>query len=144
MAWETTFVTNVLVVVSALGAQPHQLHAQRARILLMDQLCVYHALQVNGNMNRDLCILCCLILGHMCPSPGLEPIECQTGFYSLGNSTSCLTCPAGYSCLSTANIPVPCSHGEYSLEGNYTCILCEAGYACGDSKSLPRSCDPGM
>lgn len=140
-------VINVLVVNSVLVEQPCLLHALREHTLIMDQLCVCYALQV------FIYVMTCLhtfwnwfvlsYLGHMCPSSGSEPIECQTGFYSLGNATACITCPAGYSCLSSSNIPVACSHGEYSLEGNHTCIQCEAGYSCGDSKSLPRSCDPG-
>ena len=85
-----------------------------------------------------------LIVGHMCPNSGQEPIECPVGFYSVGNTTTCLTCPAGYTCLSTSTIPVACSLGYYSLEGNANCTQCEAGYACEDSKSPPRSCDPGM
>ena len=80
----------------------------------------------------------------MCPNPGQEPIECPEGFYSIGNTTTCLTCPAGYACLSTSVIPVACSHGYYSLEGIVNCTQCEPGYACEDTKTPPRSCDPGM
>ena len=87
--------------------------------------------------------LAIVYLGHMCPNSGQEPIECPMGFFSVGNTTTCLTCPAGYACLSTDTIPVACSHGYYSLEGITNCTQCEAGYFCEDSKSPPRSCDPG-
>ena len=150
MDMEITCVTHVPVVLIALGERPHPLYAQKAHILGMDQPYVHYAPQVKRlhfgctyerlvNLNVIF-----LIVGHMCPNSGQEPIECPVGFYSVGNTTICLTCPAGYTCLSTSTIPVACSLGYYSLEGNANCTQCEAGYACEDSKSPPRSCDPGM
>ena len=126
---------------TALGEQPHPPHALKAPTPVVDQFRVYHALQVRKT--TVLAFISALILGHMCPNSGQEPIECPMGFYSSGNTTTCLTCPAGYACLSTSTIPVACSHGYYSLEGVANCTQCEAGNACEDTKSPPRPCDPG-
>lgn len=59
-----------------------------------------------------------------------SPSLCPAGQYSLGSSTSCRACPAGYACANASAGPVACIPGTYSIGNQSTCTGCPAGYAC--------------
>jgi len=56
---------------------------------------------------------------------------CTPGTYSLSNSGSCTTCPAGTVCPQTSNVPLACNEGFESrgeapndVYGNFACHQC--------------------
>ena len=59
-----------------------------------------------------------------------SPSPCSAGSYSLGSSTSCTACPAGYQCPNASATPEACGAGTYSLGSQTVCTGCPAGQAC--------------
>ena len=59
-----------------------------------------------------------------------SPSPCSAGSYSLGSSTSCTACPAGYQCPNASATPEACGAGTYSLGSQTACTGCPAGQAC--------------
>ena len=70
------------------------------------------------------------IVGKACPVASESPLDCVTGHYSLGNSTSCLPCPSGHMCPFADRLPEECPPGHYSTAKSMLCLKCGKGYAC--------------
>ena len=55
-------------------------------------------------------------------------IECSTGYYSAGNTSSCSKCDAGQICPNTDGTDIEdCEPGTYSLSGAVVCTDCLPG-----------------
>lgn len=52
----------------------------------------------NGTYSNETRSVRCKICpaGFACPNPDQSPVECSSGYYSLGGTTKCLICPAGH------------------------------------------------
>ena len=82
--------------------------------------------------------------GSQCVDPSSSPVQCQSGEYSLGGSTSCTQCPGGYECSSLDAPPVACPPGEFATPGSVSCGLCDLGYFCPTNATVERfACSPG-
>lgn len=85
------------------------------------------------------CIIC--PVGKYCLFPELDPVNCPSGYYSLGGEPRCSICPAGFSCSSTSSLPSKCSSGYWSDPGSVSCLPCPSNYECINGRKFrcPRS-----
>lgn len=50
--------------------------------------------------------------------------------FSLGNSSRCQVCPAGFSCFDPTTLPIACLPGTFAAAGAVDCTPCPAGFYC--------------